>query len=271
MAKDQIHTIVVGSSHGELGFAAPECRDLTYNLAFESQDLWYDCQMVRAMLEKLPKLKRVVFCMSVFSFRYSICDTDSERWREAMYYHACGLRSRVDDGDERRYSPLSLANSWRKVEQLSAKWSFAKDPLLGWRPQAGGELDFNSGKLAAERHQNHGDRRVRENQALLSATIKMCQQKGIECVLISIPTFAGYRENLSAAYVAETRALLHEISAQTGTVYLDYSEDARFAEGDFYDVDHLNQAGARRFVRVFEEDASLRLAEHEGFDRTQRR
>jgi peptidoglycan/LPS O-acetylase OafA/YrhL len=241
---ESIRTIVVGSSHGEMGFAAPECQDLTYNVSLESQDLWYDCEIVKSQIGKMPNLQRVVFCVSVFSFRYSICDTDSERWREALYYHAAGIRSRADQGDERRYSPLVLANSAESVALLTGKMGFVDEPLRGWKPLPTQALDPSSGKAAAERHHKHGRDRVAENQAQLIRTIQACQRQGIECILVSIPTHQCYRDYLPADYRSETAVVIRNVQDKTGVRYLDYAADTRFLDRDFYDGDHLNKTGA---------------------------
>src|SRR5205085_2477908 len=114
-------------------------------------------------------------------------------------------------------------------------------------------LDPATGQAAAVRHAKHGPGRVQANQAQLIRTIEACQKRGVECILVSIPTHPCYRDHLLPEYRAETSALIREVCRQTGAIYCDYAADPRFGDTDFYDGDHLNEGGAIKFTRLLDE------------------
>jgi hypothetical protein len=242
--------IVVGPSHAAMGIATPELGASSYNLAFESQDLWYDCEVAKLAQTKLPNLKCVVFTVGVFSFRYAITDSDTDRWREALYYHAWGIPSRLRDADERRYGPLVLANAADTLECLRAKALLVIDPRRGWNPcNRLGTFDANSGPTAVKRHCSHGPARVEENKRLFVSSIRRLEAAGLKCILVETPKHRAYLAQLSSDRLLEHRAGIADICRQTHAAHFDYSSNHGLDESHFFDADHLNEKGAIAFTR----------------------
>jgi len=252
-----VTTLVVGSSHAELGIAAPECAEPTYNLAFGGQDLWYDCELVKHFLERMPALKRIVFCVDPYTLHYSIGDTDGEKWRESLYFNACGLRARIDD--DRKYSPIVLAaaeHSAPSIAILREKMSLSDASMRGWRPETNSvPFDPNRGASRAREIEHRPDR-MDDNVAHLTRALQACKSKGVECVLVSVPAHRTYRDQLSPGYLAEATAAVQRIVQAEGVPYLAYTESPQFEDADFFDCDHLNREGAIKFTRQFDADWS---------------
>ncbi len=253
-----IEAIVVGSSHAERGVVATEFAMPTYNVAFDSQDIWYDCGIVMLLADRLPNLKRVVFTMSTFTFRSAIADWDDDKWRQALYYHAWGLHSQNTGEDQRKYSLLVLDNSEAELSRMRAKAALVDETNRGWLPvNTANAVDRGSGPFHAEQHRIAGTRRVEENKRMVLATVASLKAKGIECVFVSTPTLSCYREHLTDEQRSEIVTIARELCDETRSRFLDYSEDERFTEEDFFDCDHLNGRGAIKFTRIFDADISL--------------
>ena len=252
--RNEIQTIVLGSSHTAMGVACAELSESAYNLASASQDLWYDHEIVVTMIRELPNLKRVIFSVSVFTFRSALSDADTEKWRETLYQCTWNISPRAAKTHYRIFSP-AVALAPDEVSRMWAKACLSDEPSRGWLAQTQPKtLDLESAISGAKRHSMNSDGWVRENHLLLSDAIHRCQQHGIECVVISTPTHNAYRELLSPDYVDETKRLVADVTSSTGVLYLDYSADPRFENEDFYDCDHLNRIGAVKFTRILDRD-----------------
>lgn len=254
-----LEAIVVGSSHAEMGFAVPELQQTTYNMAFTSQDLWYDCAIATQLLDRLPHLKLVIFTISDFTFRHASCDKDGEKWRESLYFHSWNIPSRVKEADSKRYSRLVLANAGEDLAVLKAKAALRDEPKRGWRPKTLEHFSFESGKIAATRHSgNFPPARVEENTNILLTTIHKLQKAGVECVLVSTPKHQTYRANLPESQRQQTLDIIQLVCRRSGVCCYNYSEDSRFDEKYFFDGDHLNELGAVAFTRILNSDLRQR-------------
>lgn len=250
-----VTAIVVGSSHTQMGIATPELSEVTYNLAFGGQDLWYDCAIVKAVVQRSPAVKRVYFGIDPFGVHYSIAATDGEKWRESLYFNGTGLRARIDD--ERRYSPLALTTAphaqWA-LSTLKANMAMIDEPMRGWIPDTRAiPFDRQYGKARAESHEKLPDR-MDENMACLTRTLQFCKARGVECLLVSTPTHRSYRDYFSPAYLAETTVAIQRVVQAEGVRYFAYCDNPQFVETDFTDCDHLSEAGAVKFTRLFRAD-----------------
>ena len=255
--KATVSTIVVGSSHAHMGIAAPEFHDVAYNLGFGGQDAWYDCEIVKSYVGRLPSLKRVVFCVDGLTIHSSLAATESQKWRQSLYYHAYGIRARFHD--ESLYSPIVLASTEVarcSLDMMKKQQELFDEPNRGWLQAWENTGAFNQeyGKQRAHSFEHVLLPRVEENVSYFLATIQLCQSRGIECILVTVPTHASYRDNFSPQYRAETEAAIQRIVEATGVSFLNYEGDHRFVEGDFFDCDHLNKLGAIKFTRILDAD-----------------
>lgn len=257
---EEVEGIILGSSHAEMGISANAFAATTYNCAFTSQDLWYDCEIAAELARRLPNLRRIYFNLSVFSPAYSISGDRSESWREGLYYLGWNISSRQGEDNAGRYRML-LAGSQPLVDRAIGKAQLRDEPLRGWSPQTGTQLDPAGVAAAVARHRGIMERPAEVTARLqdkLIRTIRDCQDRGIECVLLSTPTHALYREHFTAEELAGVRMLVDEVCRETEARYLDYSADPRFPEGYFYDGDHLNRQGAELLSQLIEADCARR-------------
>lgn len=82
----------------------------------------------------------------------------------------------------------------------------------------------------------------------MRATLQRVNRCGVLLVVVSSPVY--YRSNMR---YTKQFAVFHEALKEEHTCWLDYSEDQYFIERDdlFYDIDHLNNNGAIKYMQVF--------------------
>lgn len=84
---DSIKVLILGSSHAYLGIN-PDYLDIKgYNLAGVSQSLYYDNELYKKYIDKMPNLRIVLISISYFSLWYELYDNYIEDWRDYYYYH----------------------------------------------------------------------------------------------------------------------------------------------------------------------------------------
>ncbi len=91
--------------------------------------------------------------------------------------------------------------------------------------------------------------------------ISLCREIGAEPVLFTPPYLAEYTdviEKNDPEILPEFYRIVAEISESTGTPYIDWSQDERFAERYewFTNLDHMNKDGAAQYTKVLLQELS---------------
>jgi hypothetical protein len=241
-------TLVLGSSHAAMGIIPRDLRGSAVSLANPSQDLYYDCELARRYIPRMPRLRRVIVEISFFSWEGGVSN-GIDAYREVLYYRVFGIPPQHWSWRTGYYSRIACYGFSR-----AALW--LKDPnrfdAVGWLKRVG-TLDAASGKVAAARHLS--SMRMEEaprNLERVASVVRDCRSRGIEVVLVTLPSHPSYNSELDVAAWRRMREATRRLCAESGLRHLDYQEDARFAAEDFADGDHLNVAGARKFTPILE-------------------
>ncbi|HWI59183.1 MAG TPA: hypothetical protein VNZ22_18290 [Bacillota bacterium] len=268
---DKVEVLVMGSSHAYRGILPSQLHPQAFNLAGLSQTLYYDQALVKKYLPKVPSLKMVILPVSYFSLECQL-DEGIEKWRcfYYAYHYQLPHRNWHENWNSRNFSAFFLGSQ-----------------QLGYKPMLRGALfdvrsrfDAQGGDAApvaapenepapcqAERlrqsalgalqrhHQMMRPENVQENRRLLEDFIWHLKQRGIEVVLVTLPTSRYYAQGMDPSHYQRMQATLQDLSAFCGVTYLNYTRDERFSDQDFADSDHLNTAGASKFTRILKEEA----------------
>lgn len=246
LPRDEIETVVIGTSHGYMGIATAELPR-AYNLAYSAQDVWYNAQVLSQVTEELPNLRRVIFTISPFTYRWSNADRPEDRWKEAVYFHGGGIESRTAG---RPLSRWLLAGHGTELRDIGRKLRLVDDPRRGWSPLPQKAVDAAAAAAVARFHASGSADRVEDNRTLLADAITRCQARGVESVLVTTPLLACYREQFDPVVWQEFEAETQQLVQATGVRYWNFAADGRFDVADFYDGDHLNGNGARKFTAL---------------------
>jgi len=256
---DSIEILVLGSSHAFYGIDPSYFSMRGFNIAFLSQSLFYDSRIVLNYLKRMPKLKAVIITVSYHSLEYQVCDGFGY-FHDFPYYQYWGFRyPEILWYDPRNYSKLlnfySEGYRVRKMLFKNVIANYSNESRYGYRfnsPVV--ETADLSEKLVSE--QVHVldyfclHSRIDENIHYLITMIEALKGARVKPILITIPVtsvfdkFANQQRNRFRIAICNSLARTYQVD------YLNYYSDSRFGDEDFYDCDHLNYDGAKKFSKI---------------------
>lgn len=125
--------------------------------------------------------------------------------------------------------------------------------LDGWEK----EDMLAEGKRRAESFMNQsGEQVLGEQYEALIQMIELCKEKGIQIVLVTVPTLPCHYESFTDEFMEKFYQDLKNICETYDVQYFDYTGDERFLTDYrwFRDTDHFNEIGAKVFTRQFLQD-----------------
>ena len=261
MAGD-VETLVLGSSEAYYGIAAGEFSSPAFNLANNSQTLYYDDQILARVLPSLPKLRRVLIPISYFTLYYQLYDHD-EDWRQYGYAQEWGIppaRS-ADRWDLRMWSRVALYAPRVALAAARARFRTNLAPETdahGWyevRDDLKVTWDLSAAWCAEPLARHHSWMKlVHEPLALASLEdiLRQLRSRNVEAVLITTPVWPTYEAGMRPTYAERTATTIRRLQREYGVRYLSFRHEPRLHEEDFHDCGHLNARGARRFTHMLE-------------------
>ncbi len=249
--------IVLGASHANHAINPTFLNKKTLNLANIGQDLYYDAEIAKKVLEKSNTIKTIIVTITYFSFDYRMVDRP-DFWRSFSYTHVWNITNENPrlQLDPRSYSllalyePLNAITYAKKIFDIDFAPSIEKN---GWNRADGIAFDLSdsAGEKLARLHTATLDKKYRkENEENLENLIKNAQKNNVKIILVTPPVFASYARHIDSQIYEYMQGATKEISEKYTTSYFNYLEDTRFVESDYSDVDHLNTQGAEKFSRI---------------------
>lgn len=271
----QVHpeteVLILGNSHACYGVDPTAFSQPAYNLANPNQSLYFDQQITLSLLPRLPQVKYVLISIDYHSLYFS-----SQGMRDVWSYYGNGIRYKNRNYWLEEISPFlfgytpSVAVSMFK-KSLVRKLQYKGQKVLDLEVESGinpldsiekGYIGFSfddSASFNAKTYQDRADGftlRVKSSkehaQVLhdLRNFILQLKKRGITPVFFSTPVYADFQPYLDKEILRKNQLEVHQLCRQYGLKYLDYSQSKNFSRADFYDSDHLNKKGARRFGRI---------------------
>lgn len=244
--RNEIETLVLGSSHALYGYWAEKGE---FNLAEPSQDLFCSYKVLEHWINKgMSRLKRVILFVDVFA-PGNVLAKSSECFRLVTYRHLYGLDVKPLRSD------TALGFSYDEVEKLFSRQVVQYHPLEDRAYR--GNFSKKDGKpfkapdstlqarVASHLKLNKGDelRRIDKMIDLLNA-------RGIDLVLVEPPLREDFRRELPEDRERLREALYRDVSQLTKVRRIDLIDCEAFKRGDFNDMDHLNEKGARKLAKI---------------------
>ncbi len=253
---EEIETIFLGSSHAYYAIR-PEFIPHSFNLANTSQTLKYDYFMLQHYGGMCRRLKTVVLPVSYFTF-FAHGFEDSDLWWYAINYKVymdCDYHS-----DFSKYNlELSHPAVFRgKLKSKLFKTANNSCDSLGWGTNHAlkdrvPSWETTDAVSAAKRHTTDWSH-LEENLSDFRKIASFCKARGVRLVLLTTPAWHSYREHLDKRQLAKMYELVRRMQSEYDLPYFDYMNDARFTAHDFYDADHLNEFGAKKFSLIVQEE-----------------
>ena len=252
-----IETLILGSSHAFYGVNPEYLSMNAYNAAHVSQSLNYDYYILKKHVENLTNLKMVVIPISYFSL-YSDLESGIECWRAPYYYRYSGIRAagkaidKIEITEGAQFTKLLR----KTMDYYLRNRSMQTINSYGWgtmyKSTHGRDLN-ETGITAAKRHTMAGQNPDTLQElfiktvGFLESIITECETRGSKVFLFAPPAYKTYRENLDDRQWTTTLDAITQLTNKFPSCrYVNFMDDERFIEEDFYDADHLNEIGAKK-------------------------
>lgn len=246
--------LILGNSHALYGLNPAFFNREAYNLANISQTLFFDEMLLKGHIDSLKNLKAIILPIEYSSLTQP--DSHPElQWRK--YFYAAQMHvpdSSIAWYDPKKYS-LALVPRF-SISIKSAKKYFAGEKLYecdehGWAPLNGGGEANNpeTAKAVVQKHEK-GSTGYDLNLGRVKNIIAQCRKRGVTVFLVSLPVTPFYAAEANLQRVAIIAKLCTQLADGRGVFYKSYFNDPYFSGEDFYDIDHLNTAGAEKCSKL---------------------
>ena len=252
----KIETLFLGSSHFYFGINPEFIESKSFNAAHISQSLDFDLKILEKYNNHWDSLKYIVVPVDYFSL-YLKLETGIEAWRVKNYSLYYGIRSdyKVENNTE-IFSSMFKANYGRFKQYYFKGKNDITCSALGWG------LNYNSknnkdlkisGKTAAKRHTAKNKDYFNENVAVLNQIIEFAENKNCTIIFVTTPAHIAYVSNLNANQLNSTSNVIRNLSKlNKNVIYINMLTDSSFVKEDYFDADHLNEIGAKKFTLKLE-------------------
>ncbi|MBR2524624.1 MAG: hypothetical protein IKE53_09355 [Clostridiales bacterium] len=271
--KDMPETIMIcnfGSSHGQYDFNYEELGDNCFNFALPSQMPSYDLRLFEYYKDRFADGAVAFIPISYFSL-FGIDETQDDGFikKNKRYYRILPAKS-IKEYDIKtdiyvRYLPAIAAGEdfFRTLiggseEEKDLRWytnvvgkdisedtnTMISRQILNYALNEEGEIIFNTEEIDA-----------------VKQLIEECRKNNVTPILVTTPFLHDYTDRIreiDPEFFDVFHDTVNSIVSETGVEYYDYSFDERFTDNRewFFNCDHLNNVGAREFVRILMDDCS---------------
>lgn len=248
-----VHTLILGNSHGLFGIKPDLLRVPAYNLCNVSQVFEYDDWLLRHFAPSCKNLRTVVLIVDNSNlFDPPLEESESFRctyYRLYMDYPKHSLFSKYGFELSQMAATMEKVKCWLNGESDMCD-------SLGWnrnyRVDARDSLNLTDevARMAAKRHNAPGMKYAKSNREALFRVAEFCQDNHLRLILMQTPVKVAYSQAVQAPYKSFLQQTLQDCRNKYGAEIADYSADVRFTDEDFYDADHLSNVGAEKFTRI---------------------
>ena len=235
-----------------------------FNAAHVSQSIKYDHFIFNKFYEQMDSLQYVIIGIDPWTPHGTMEDND-EWWRVKYYsiHYGCDYHK-----GERRYNyELHIHNLRVFKEAFRGLLT-----LIGLKNESHITVNslgygtnytlkerapnWNDGKPEALSHNNLIKESLKLNEIVnnreyITDISNKCKERNIEVILICTPLHNSYFDNIDEEYVKDRNDFCNSFANQFDNVsFYDFSDDKRFSEDDFYDFNHLNENGAKKFTMI---------------------
>lgn len=254
---DKINTIILGSSHSYYGLRPEILGDSVLNLANISQTPEYDLALLEKWLPKMPNVKRVIISISYFTFVESRME-DFDHGTLAVNYKVFMHLDLHSDFSKYNFILTDRVQYFGRLKSIVFPRFSNQCDTTGFglgdnlSNREGNWEEF--GKKRAEDITIPSDHRTKDILATFDKLMTLLQSRGIECIMITTPTWHTFRENIDIRQYNNMVKYATEIAAKYNCKYLNFFDSSEFVDEDFHDVDHLSDIGADKLSRIVRQE-----------------
>jgi hypothetical protein len=251
---NSIETLILGSSHTYYGVNPNLIESTTFNASNVSQSPDVDLAILKSYEDALNSLSTIVIRLSYDTLFEQLKDSP-EDWRLKDYK----LYTSIDLEYLFKHNSEILSTGTRQAIRVLKEYYINNKPILncdslGWgndlskRPQVNLE---EVGVIAAKRHTVENWHLLEDNIKIYEQLIAWCQKRKIKVILITPPAYKSYRDHLKKEQLHKMIEIGSRLNNKyNNCIYYNFMSDDSFIVKDFYDADHLNTEGAKKFSSI---------------------
>jgi hypothetical protein len=258
---NKTNILILGNSMTFCGIIPGKLKYPSFNLANNSQDLYYDYQLVLNYVKHCTRLKYIFIPVNYASFEYTL-DQGPESWRTSYYKKAFNIKTRDDQFKIKDYSAILMYGFQQGLQitlSLNRISLYNGVDSLGWFNGGSGKLESNDASTSAKGTEEFLSETktfnyiyIPQNVRFLKGIIELAQKQHIEVVLITPPISRYYSENISSdnPILKRQKKIMVDLCEKYRIKYYSFWDDKRFNNRDFSDIKHLNRDGAIKFSEL---------------------
>jgi hypothetical protein len=263
---NEVEVLNLGSSHANNGLDPDFYSYKGFNLANVSQSFYYDYCLFEKYVEQTESLKLVLIPVSYFSLGYNMIESE-ESWRQFFYkrFNDIPIENEFKDIEIRNYSLFFLYGSLTSFKYLLKGFKiklaenykengFYMGAQVDLQKKIKNFTDKQGKKIVLRHNQAFDKKNSQDNFLYIEKIIIQSKKRGIIPVLITIPTYKTYYNNIDQETWKITQEIISRLEKTYGITYYNYLRDSRFNKEDFADDDHLNFKGAEKFSKIVNEE-----------------
>ncbi|GFZ30976.1 hypothetical protein CSC2_15020 [Clostridium zeae] len=265
--KGSLDSFVTGISYAEVAINTQQLPYNIINLAVSSQDLFYDYEWAKMVLNNNEIAKNIKFAiigLSYYSFEYDLSKSNFKD-RVYMYYSifkTCHSHPYYDEIIKSYNKFHKVASKIFKRDYMDSIYSLLKENSDSlWESLVSGVMDeevIERDKWMVEKDcDKNYPLTVEENTMILKKYLSLLKSKEIKPIVVICPVSKHYYSKFSPRIKAEFIDIMNKIKNEFDIEVLDYFESKEFTDQDFYNVSHLNKDGAKKFTKLLNDSIKI--------------
>lgn len=259
--KNQIETLVLGPCYAVQDINPRYFDSYTYNASQHGQTLKFDTYLFKRYHLQMPQLKQVILPISYFTY-YAKSDLFSVV-RNINYVYACDYKEYHWTDFEHRYKTFWIDQNKDFFKNMLGLSNYITVDSLGFETPIKANIDTSlwqkrMDQIVKQRNNVEDTLALKTNLNYLNEIIVQCESKNIRLYLVFLPQSSVFLSRVDPQQLQNTFSITDSISAKYTNVYfLNYANDKRFNDSDFFDVNHLHPQGAEKFSRLLNDTISF--------------
>lgn len=268
---EKIEVLILGNSHANYGVDPTVFDNYAYNIANVNQSFYFDKRMTLKLLKDLKNLNYVLISADYHSLYFS-----SQGLRDFWAYQGHGIKYKGDGYFLKRLSPTIFGYPPKVIlSYLKRDFKnifFYDNKGLDYPVQKGvsncdtikqgfiGYSNLDNRSFSTNRYHSKANifnQKTIKNKNLeheikedMIEFIEFLKNHSVIPILFSPPTYREYNKFLNQQVIARNKKIYRNISNQHEIPYWNFMNSELFIHKDFFDMDHLNKQGAKKFGRI---------------------
>lgn len=273
---DKIKTLILGSSQSNFGINPQYIGNDAFNIANTSQDLYYDYSVLQKYLPICKNVKLVIIPIGYHTLFSSGLASGQEAWRSNYYSYYLDIPKPKNMKFElSQLSGLALWEGPSKIISSVGKKSSLKINEYGYQePDVMSDdirkiiNDENGKKRVLSHHEIMNIKSLSSNVSIIDKIAQECIKNNIKFIFIVPPVYKTYSDNISKLYYAQIIDTINNLTQKYSANSYNYFYDYRLQIDDYWDNDHLNGDGAKKFSIILKNEVIEKISSGTG-NRTQ--